>query len=217
MSIPSDLYKVLQVDPEAESEVIRAAYRTLAVKYHPDVAPDSQERMAALNHAWGILRDATARARYDEARAETRRHPRLSRPVVTTTMPAPVPASPPGEPSGEVLAFGRYSGWSLGHRQVRPGIPGLAGERADRSRIQARDPCAAARPTRGSGGSRCCHGDGAGIRASTGSVRSRLTAGVSHGGPEADVAPPSRCRAPGVMLRLGTRSHHWTAGPGNTP
>ncbi len=114
MSIPSDLYKVLQVDPEAESEVIRAAYRTLAVKYHPDVAPDSQERMAALNHAWGILRDATARARYDEARAETRRHPRLSRPVVTTTMPAPVPASPPGEPSGEVLAFGRYSGWSLG-------------------------------------------------------------------------------------------------------
>jgi DnaJ-class molecular chaperone len=33
-----DPYKVLQVDSEAEDEVIQAAYRRLAQKYHPDVA-----------------------------------------------------------------------------------------------------------------------------------------------------------------------------------
>ncbi len=33
-----DPYKILQVDPEAEDEVIVAAYRRLARKYHPDVA-----------------------------------------------------------------------------------------------------------------------------------------------------------------------------------
>jgi hypothetical protein len=29
-------------------------------------------------------------------------------------MPAPRPATPPGKPSGSVLDFGRYEGWSLG-------------------------------------------------------------------------------------------------------
>jgi DnaJ-class molecular chaperone len=46
-----DLYKVLQVDPEAEREVIRAAYRALALKYHPDVSSSSHDRMTGLNHA----------------------------------------------------------------------------------------------------------------------------------------------------------------------
>ena len=39
MPEPVDLYKVLQVDPEAEHEVVQAAYRRLARKYHPDLAP----------------------------------------------------------------------------------------------------------------------------------------------------------------------------------
>ena len=34
---PGDPYKILQVDPEAEDEVIQAAYRRLARKYHPDL------------------------------------------------------------------------------------------------------------------------------------------------------------------------------------
>ena len=33
-----DPYKILQVDSEAEDEVIQAAYRRLARKYHPDLA-----------------------------------------------------------------------------------------------------------------------------------------------------------------------------------
>jgi curved DNA-binding protein CbpA len=104
-----DLYKVLQVDPEAEREVIRAAYRALALKYHPDVSSRSEDRMAALNHAWGILRNASARAVYDQARAEGRRKPEVSHEMRT-----PMPAALRGKPSGSVLDFGRYAGWSLG-------------------------------------------------------------------------------------------------------
>ncbi len=119
MLATTDPYKVLQVDPEAEPEVIRAAYRTLALKYHPDVTTGSQERMAALNQAWGILRDARARAAYDEARAAAKRTaagrtPETRQPEVSYAMHAPMPATPPGKPSGSVLDFGRYAGWSLG-------------------------------------------------------------------------------------------------------
>ena len=119
MLATTDPYKVLQVDPEAEPEVIRAAYRALALKYHPDVVTGSQDRMAALNHAWGILRDARARAAFDEARAAAKRaaadhRPDARRPEVSYAMRAPLPATPPGKPSGSVLDFGRYAGWSLG-------------------------------------------------------------------------------------------------------
>jgi curved DNA-binding protein CbpA len=115
----TDPYKVLQVDPDAELEVIRAAYRALALKYHPDVSTGSQDRMAALNHAWGILRDAGARAAFDQARADAKRkrevrQPEVRQPEVSYEMRAPMPATPPGKPFGSVLDFGRYAGWSLG-------------------------------------------------------------------------------------------------------
>lgn len=66
-----DPYKVLQVDPEAEDEVLEAAYRRLARKYHPDVAPgaEAQARMVALNRAWEMVSDPARRARVDRARA----------------------------------------------------------------------------------------------------------------------------------------------------
>jgi curved DNA-binding protein CbpA len=69
VSIP-DPYKILQVDPEAEDEVIEAAYKRLARKYHPDVAsgPDAQERMVRINQAWEMLQDPVRRAAVDRAR-----------------------------------------------------------------------------------------------------------------------------------------------------
>jgi curved DNA-binding protein CbpA len=110
----TDRYQVLQVDPDAEPEVIRAAYRALALKYHPDVSTGSQDRMAALNDAWGILRDAGARAAFDQAGADAKRKPEVRQPEVSCEMRAPMPAAPPGKPSGSVLDFGRHAGWSLG-------------------------------------------------------------------------------------------------------
>lgn len=66
------LYEILQVDPRAEPEVLEAAFRRLARKYHPDVSPtsDSVERMKELNAAYQVLRDPARRADYDRALLE---------------------------------------------------------------------------------------------------------------------------------------------------
>ena len=158
-----DLYKVLQVDSEADPEVIQAAYRRLAQKFHPDLAdgPEAAERMVAINGAWEVLGDPDHRAEYDRQREASRaavetaaqpapvapatsRPATAHRPVGGAGMPPPEPVSsnwtsgrsnvgggydersmrrpdgegaagpPPGKPSGSLLNFGRYSGWSLG-------------------------------------------------------------------------------------------------------
>jgi len=43
-----DPYRVLQVHPEADTEIIQVAYRKLAQRHHPDVAtdPEAARRMA---------------------------------------------------------------------------------------------------------------------------------------------------------------------------
>lgn len=66
-----DLYKILQVDPSAEIEVIEAAYKRLAAKYHPDVnkSPDAQSRMQDINRAYKILSKPETRRQYDFTRA----------------------------------------------------------------------------------------------------------------------------------------------------
>ena len=134
MTGPRDAYKVLQVDAEADLEVIQAAYRRLAQKYHPDradagVGADAALRMVEINAAWAVLRDPAQRRLYDGERAlpaawvpggSTSSH-------AAGTPATPPPAGthsgvgssgsagpPPGRPSGSVLNFGRYSGWSLG-------------------------------------------------------------------------------------------------------
>jgi curved DNA-binding protein CbpA len=177
---PIDAYKMLQVDPEAEDEVIQAAYRRLAQKYHPDVSgpgPDSAGRMAAINKAWETLRDPVRRRAYDrERRSAARARDQAAASAASgssaPTGPSSKPSSaahasgstsgayrtapggeptrpadtvstdwtsgrsgqgggydpavmgardgfgaagpPPGDPSGSVLNFGRFAGWSLG-------------------------------------------------------------------------------------------------------
>ncbi len=73
-----DPYKILQVDPEAEDEVIQAAYRRLAQKYHPDlsIGQAAMDRMVAINAAWETIGDPKRRASYDSAQkaARSRRH-----------------------------------------------------------------------------------------------------------------------------------------------
>ena len=70
MSDAPDYYAILQVDPRAEPEVIDAAYRRLAAKYHPDVngAPDAAEQMKQINAAYDVLSDPRRRAAYDAGR-----------------------------------------------------------------------------------------------------------------------------------------------------
>lgn len=117
----TDPYKILQVDPDAEPEVIRAAYRALALKYHPDLSSASEDRMASLNQAWAILRDAACRAAFDQTRAEAKRAAEAPKPAPVREQQAPAFTPPPGKQSGSVLDFGRYAGWSLG--QLAPADP----------------------------------------------------------------------------------------------
>jgi curved DNA-binding protein CbpA len=173
-----DPYKVLQVDPEAEDEVIQAAYRRLAQKYHPDrsTGQEAVDRMVAINAAWETIGDPKRRATFDLARRAALARPAPPSPASdapgagagrpsspTAGQAGPVPARPPdpwqprpaeprppetvsrdwspgrstlgggydaktmraaegfaaagpppGNPSGSVLNFGRYAGWSLG-------------------------------------------------------------------------------------------------------
>jgi curved DNA-binding protein CbpA len=62
-----DYYRILQVDRFAETEVIQAAYKRLAKKYHPDVnpSPDATRVMKELNEAFEVLGDPQKRSSYD--------------------------------------------------------------------------------------------------------------------------------------------------------
>ena len=72
-------YQILQVDPAAEPEVIEAAFRRLAIKYHPDTStdPDASTRMRELIEARECLSDAERRLSYDRSLGIVRRPPGL--------------------------------------------------------------------------------------------------------------------------------------------
>lgn len=161
-----DLYRVLQVDPSANSLVVQAAYRVLARIFHPDAdaGGDDDEQMKRINAAWEVLGDPRRRARYDMERAG--RHPghmqahgrapdtatpwssSAADPGAHRAQTAPQPtaddrAGPPeGTPFGPVLWVGRYAGWSIGQvaRIDRPFLEWLRSApagRAIKSEIEA--------------------------------------------------------------------------------
>ena len=110
-----DLYKKLQVDPQAESEIIRAAYHALARKYHPD-AGGSGQRMVEFNVAWSVLGNPSLRAAYDAERSQPATSPATA---VGAYEPGRKGAGrsdlPPrgAHDTSTVLDFGRYAGWSI--------------------------------------------------------------------------------------------------------
>src|SRR5438067_9940076 len=85
-----DLYRTLHVEPQADPEAIRAAYRRLARLYHPDLNadPSAAARMRAVNAAYAVLSDPRRRAAYDARRA-------YAIPAVAVARPAPGPSSAP--------------------------------------------------------------------------------------------------------------------------
>lgn len=64
-----DYYAILGVTPQAEDVVIKAAFRALAQRYHPDKysgpAEDAQRKMTEINEAYGVLSDPVKRKAYD--------------------------------------------------------------------------------------------------------------------------------------------------------
>lgn len=76
-----DPYELLGVKRDASEREIRAAYRKLAKRYHPDLnpgKPEAAERFKAINQANDILSDKEKRAKYDrgEIDAEGNETPR---------------------------------------------------------------------------------------------------------------------------------------------
>lgn len=62
-------YEILKITRDAPQEVVRAAYRALTLKYHPDrhaADPGATEMMAQLNSAYETLSDPVKRREYDE-------------------------------------------------------------------------------------------------------------------------------------------------------
>jgi curved DNA-binding protein CbpA len=115
----ADPYRVLQVIPDADPEVVRAAYRALARKYHPDMG-GSDLQMATLNAAWETVREGGGRALDDrEQRTAGAGEPRSEDAVEAEGPPAAAPPrrSPRTRP-GTILDFGRYAGLSLGDLAV---------------------------------------------------------------------------------------------------
>jgi curved DNA-binding protein CbpA len=62
-----DPYKILEVPPYADQEMIEAAYRRLARLYQPGISilPDAEERIRDLNRAYDLLKDLESRLAYD--------------------------------------------------------------------------------------------------------------------------------------------------------
>ena len=108
-----DPYRILQIQPDADPDVVRAAYRVLARKAHPDASaamdPTAERRMTDLNWAYALVRDPVKRQAWE---ADRRRAP----------PPTPAEAATHGAPRGPLgsdgagmrLDFGRYQGWTLG-------------------------------------------------------------------------------------------------------
>src|SRR3954454_22160120 len=68
----NDHYEALEITPDADQEAVKAAYRALALTFHPDRNPgfvdEAAERMKALTAAFEVLGNPGRRAAYDSER-----------------------------------------------------------------------------------------------------------------------------------------------------
>lgn len=62
-----DFYQVLGVQKDASKDDIKAAYRKLAMQYHPDrnKSPEAEERFKEISEAYAVLSDDDKRKQYD--------------------------------------------------------------------------------------------------------------------------------------------------------
>jgi hypothetical protein len=72
MDTTKNYYRTLGVLPTAELIVIKAAYRALATKYHPDKwtgeKSTAEQKMREINEAYEVLSDSKSREQYDRVR-----------------------------------------------------------------------------------------------------------------------------------------------------
>lgn len=127
-----DHYATLRVAPDAGAEAIRAAYRGLMRRFHPDVngTEGAAARAKAINEAYACLRDPEQRARYDSDRRSDQAAAAAGRPTPRRGSAYAPPPPPPSSTAADMRwATADTGGW----RRPRWGRPtwwqalGLAG------------------------------------------------------------------------------------------
>jgi curved DNA-binding protein CbpA len=116
-----DPYQILQVSPSAEQEVLHAAFRALAMKYHPDrdSSARASRRMMELNQAYAMVREPVLRAQFDKSTRAARvpfdaaSVPPMNGRQAPPTMQRRGSASAAANASATKLESGRYAGWTL--------------------------------------------------------------------------------------------------------
>lgn len=72
MNYSEDYYEILEISSTSSDEIIKAAYRVLARKYHPDIYQGdkqyAEEIMKKINEAYRVLSNPSLRADYDQKR-----------------------------------------------------------------------------------------------------------------------------------------------------
>src|SRR5476651_1651424 len=72
-----DPYEILGLERSADEAAIKAAYRKLAKRHHPDLHPGDKkaaERFQELNNANDLLSDPERRARFDRGELDAEGH-----------------------------------------------------------------------------------------------------------------------------------------------
>jgi curved DNA-binding protein CbpA len=126
----NDYYKILEVDPEADAEVIAAAYHVLAkvVRDKPDLDESDQIRLAELDLAFAVLSNPAQRRAFDARRTpdtvavgpgyangngDVHAYDAAAR-LAAGPLSERLAAGLHGESLGELtINFGRYAGWTL--------------------------------------------------------------------------------------------------------
>ena len=86
-----DYYVVLGIAENADEEMIRSAFRTLARRYHPDVgAGSSPIEFQRAREAYETLVDPERRRRYDQLRASRHRPVVVQEVIVSRRVAEPV-------------------------------------------------------------------------------------------------------------------------------
>jgi curved DNA-binding protein CbpA len=120
MAPAPDYYAMLGVTPDADHTVIRAAWKALLRKYHPDTAhgvPDADDRTRAFNAAWAVLGNNNSRIAYDLQRAAPSDDE--TRPAWASPYPMP-PRRGAGTTLALILAFVGLPAVAI----TLPGVPG---------------------------------------------------------------------------------------------
>ena len=106
-------YDNLKVARDAPPEVIRAAYKSLSQKYHPDRNPGdptASRTMAIINAAYRVLSDPDLRRKHDEWIRKIEAEPAAKpRPIPRTATPRPSrPPTPKAPPPQAAVVKSQY-------------------------------------------------------------------------------------------------------------